>query len=103
MVDVSRMPENAFGYVPTPALVAPIEFTLKLSDYADLGGYMDHVRPLESIHRMTDGRRHVTARPVNPWPLTKAPRARRSMKGAVRKSSDCRMAAAFTFTTGRSI
>ena len=29
MVDVTRMPENAFGYVPTPALVAPIEFTLK--------------------------------------------------------------------------
>jgi len=23
MVDVTRMPENAFGYVPTPALVAP--------------------------------------------------------------------------------
>src|ERR1700751_5403753 len=51
MVDVSRMPENAFGYVPTPALVAPIEFTLKLEDYADLGGYMDHVRPVESISR----------------------------------------------------
>ena len=51
MVDVSRMPENAFGYVPTPALVAPIEFTLKLTDYAALGGYMDHVRPLDSIMR----------------------------------------------------
>src|SRR4029077_3947253 len=49
MVDVSRLPENAFGYVPTPALVAPIEFTLKLQDYADLGGYMDHVRALASI------------------------------------------------------
>jgi 6-hydroxynicotinate reductase len=49
MVDVSRMPQNAFGYVPTPALVAPIEFTLKLSDYAALGGYMDHVRPLASL------------------------------------------------------
>ena len=49
MVDVSLMPENAFGYVPTPALVAPIEFTLKLTDYAALGGYMDHVRPLESL------------------------------------------------------
>ena len=49
MVDVSRMPRNAFGYVPTPALVAPIEFTLKLADYAALGGYMDHVRPLSSI------------------------------------------------------
>jgi hypothetical protein len=30
MVDVTRVPENAFGYVPTPALVAPIEFTLRL-------------------------------------------------------------------------
>jgi len=49
MVDVSLMPQNAFGYVPTPALVAPIEFTLKLSDYGALGGYMDHVRPLESL------------------------------------------------------
>ncbi len=49
MVDVVRMPENAFGYVPTPALVAPIEFTLKLEDYASLGGHMDHVRPLSSL------------------------------------------------------
>ena len=49
MADVSRMPQNAFGYVPTPALVAPIEFTLKLADYAALGGYMEHVRPLSSI------------------------------------------------------
>jgi hypothetical protein len=68
MVDVSRMPENAFGYVPTPALVAPIEFTLKLQDYADLGGYMDHVRALASI-MPDEGRRHVSARPENPWPL----------------------------------
>ncbi|MBV9079107.1 MAG: 6-hydroxynicotinate reductase, partial [Methylobacteriaceae bacterium] len=40
MVDVSRVPENGFGYVPTPALVAPIEFTLRLEDYAALGGHM---------------------------------------------------------------
>jgi hypothetical protein len=71
MVDVSRMPENAFGYVPTPALVAPIEFTLKLSDYATLGGYMDHVRPLSAIHRDEDGRRRVAPRANNPWPLGK--------------------------------
>ena len=69
MVDVSRMPENAFGYVPTPALVAPIEFTLKLSDYETLGGYMDHVRPLSSIQRDDEGRRRVAPRPDNPWPL----------------------------------
>ena len=69
MADVSRMPENAFGYVPTPALVAPIEFTLKLADYATLGGYLDHVRPLSSINQEEDSRRRVVARPGNPWPL----------------------------------
>jgi len=69
MVDVGRMPENAFGYVPTPALVAPIEFTMKLADYAALGGYMDHVRPLASINRDEDGRKHLAASAKNPWPL----------------------------------
>jgi hypothetical protein len=49
MVDVTRIPANAFGYVPTPALVAPIEFTLKRSDYQALGGHMAHVRPLSSL------------------------------------------------------
>jgi hypothetical protein len=68
MVDVSRMPENAFGYVPTPALVAPIEFTLKLADYATLGGYVDQVRSLESL-MSDDRRRHLSAREENPWPL----------------------------------
>jgi len=69
MVDVSRMPENAFGYVPTPALVAPIEFTLKLGDYAALGGYMDHVRPLSSLIDEEESRRYISPRPENPWPL----------------------------------
>jgi hypothetical protein len=71
MVDVTRMPENAFGYVPTPALVAPIEFTLKIKDYADLGGYMDHVRPLDSIMQGHE-RRHVSAHQENPWPLAQS-------------------------------
>ncbi len=73
MVDVSRMPANAFGYVPTPALVVPIEFTLKLDDYSALGGYMDRVRPLSSFMDTGDTeRRHIATRPNNPWPLTSA-------------------------------
>jgi hypothetical protein len=68
MVDVSRMPENAFGYVPTPALVAPVEFTLRLDDYSALGGYVDRVRPLSALLN-NEGRRHVSARAENPWPL----------------------------------
>jgi hypothetical protein len=49
MVDVLQMPTNAFGYVPTPALVAPIEFTLRREDYAALGGHMDRIRAVESV------------------------------------------------------
>jgi hypothetical protein len=49
MVDVTLLPKGSFGYVPTPALVAPIEFTLRLSDYAALGGHMSYVRPLASL------------------------------------------------------
>ncbi len=51
MVDVTTLPAGAFGSVPTPALVGPIEFTLPLADYASLGGYMDRIRPLEDVVR----------------------------------------------------
>ncbi|PWJ21205.1 6-hydroxynicotinate reductase [Jannaschia seohaensis] len=49
MVDVAEMPQQSFGYVPTPALVAPIEFTLRAEDYAALGGYTDAVVALEDV------------------------------------------------------
>ena len=77
MADVTRMPQNAFGYVPTPALVAPIEFTLKLADYAALGGYMENVRPLSSIAEQDDGRKRLTARADNPWPLESGAKAKK--------------------------
>lgn len=49
MADVMDMPSNAFGYVPTPALVAPIEFTLRREDYEALGGHMEYIRPVEDV------------------------------------------------------
>jgi 6-hydroxynicotinate reductase len=73
MVDVTRMPENAFGYVPTPALVAPIEFTLRLDDYAALGGHMDEVRPLASLSTgdsLSLTKSRLRHREDNPWPLS---------------------------------
>ena len=69
MVDVSRVPPNGFGYVPTPALVSPIEFTLRLDDYRKLGGHMDQVRPLSEFRSASDHRRQVPHRAENPWPL----------------------------------
>jgi hypothetical protein len=49
MVDVLDMPTNSFGYVPTPALVAPIEFTMRVEDYATLGGYTKEIKPVGQL------------------------------------------------------
>ena len=49
MADVMKMPEDSFGYVPTPALVAPIEFTLPLANYERLGGHVERIQPVESV------------------------------------------------------
>jgi hypothetical protein len=77
MADVTRMPEQAFGYVPTPALVAPIEFTIRRADYQALGGHMDHVMPIEEAVKGVTGRqndhilkgqRHLDQAHGNPWP-----------------------------------
>jgi len=53
MVDVTRMPGNSFGYVPTPAIVAPIEFTVSVSDYEALGGHMESIVPLEAATKLS--------------------------------------------------
>ncbi len=68
MVDVTRMPAGSFGYVPTPALVAPIEFTLPLNDYREMGGHMDAVRQLDDV-LATGAAKSVPWRGENPWPL----------------------------------
>ncbi|MCG6904951.1 MAG: 6-hydroxynicotinate reductase [Rhodobacter sp.] len=49
MADVMQMPDNAFGYVPTPALVAPLEFTVSRADFRALGGHDSAVRDIADI------------------------------------------------------
>ncbi|GLQ06632.1 6-hydroxynicotinate reductase [Sneathiella chinensis] len=49
LVDVAAMPDNSFGYVPTPALVAPIEFSMSRQDYEALGGHMDSIIPVSEV------------------------------------------------------
>ena len=77
MVDVTRMPAGSFGYVPTPALVAPIEFTMRREDYESLGGHMDHVMSIADAvagetGRQNDhilaGQRQIDQNDENPWP-----------------------------------
>jgi hypothetical protein len=69
MVDVAMMPDNSFGYVPTPAIVGPIEFTMTRAAYAELGGHVDCIRPVESL-RDVERLKAVPWSAANPWPLT---------------------------------
>ena len=72
MVDVATMPDNSFGYVPTPALVAPIEFTLRRDDYESLGGHGGEIRSIDDV-RVRGGEYHnervgEAAAPGGVWP-----------------------------------
>jgi hypothetical protein len=68
MVDVARMPDNSFGTVPTPAIVAPIEFTMRLADYAALGGHVESVVPLSDVLERAS-KRVIRQDMTNPWPV----------------------------------
>lgn len=81
MADVMRMPDNAFGTVPTPAIIAPIEFSMRLDEFAALGGHVDHVMSLEQALRrgawQDDGaplaRLWQAPDAANAWPLGQPP------------------------------
>jgi hypothetical protein len=72
MVDVARMPDHSFGTVPTPAIVAPIEFSMKLEDYTGLGGHLESIIPIERVLSL-DYKRSLTLPADNPWPLGAKP------------------------------
>ena len=48
-VDVEEIQRGAFTWVPTPATVAPLEFTMTLSDYLEMGGYRDAIMDLDDL------------------------------------------------------
>jgi hypothetical protein len=72
MVDVLRLPKNAFGYVPTPAIVAPLEFTLPRTLYLATGGHAEEIVQLDDV--LQTYRDQAKVEPWlddNPWPLGK--------------------------------
>jgi 6-hydroxynicotinate reductase len=66
MVDVLTLPKGAFGYVPTPALVAPLEFTIPRADYLALGGHGQAIQTLDQAIRK--GGEYATEGKLQPWP-----------------------------------
>lgn len=72
MADVTRMPKGSFGYVPTPAIVAPIEFTVPRALYLTLGGHEADIVATADVIRAIAGEARIEAwRADNPWPFDK--------------------------------
>ena len=49
----SRSKPGAFTWVPTPATVAPVEYTMRLDDYEAMGGHIEAVRPFSTLEPKT--------------------------------------------------
>jgi hypothetical protein len=45
MVDVQRVKGSFFYWTPTPATICPIEYTMELKDYEQMGGHVEAIRP----------------------------------------------------------
>jgi 6-hydroxynicotinate reductase len=70
MVDVTRMPSEAFGFVPTPAIVAPIEFTLPRALYEDLGGHTADIVGIDDVIKSLAAEARIDHwTEANPWPF----------------------------------
>jgi hypothetical protein len=44
MVDTEQVAANGFSWVPTPATVAPVEYTMRLSDYEAIEGHLQQLK-----------------------------------------------------------
>lgn len=48
-VDVEKIVPKAFTWVPTPATVAPVEYTMTVEKYSEIGGHVDKIVRKKSI------------------------------------------------------
>jgi NAD-dependent dihydropyrimidine dehydrogenase PreA subunit len=49
LVDVEKVMVRAFTYVPTPATVVPLEYTMRLKEYFEMGGHKENIRKLREV------------------------------------------------------
>ncbi|MDP4159301.1 MAG: 4Fe-4S binding protein [Bacillota bacterium] len=54
MVDVEKMVPKAFTWVPTPATVAPVEYTMSRAKYEEIGGHIQSIKKLDELRTSND-------------------------------------------------
>jgi len=47
MVDVERVKTGSFYWTPTPATICPLEYTMELKDYKEMGGHVEAMKPFK--------------------------------------------------------
>ena len=45
LVDVERVKSGSFYWTPTPATICPVEYTMALEDYKEMGGHLEAMKP----------------------------------------------------------
>lgn len=48
MVDVEKVKNGFFTWTPTPATICPLEYTMRRSEYEDMGGHLEAMQPFEA-------------------------------------------------------
>jgi NAD-dependent dihydropyrimidine dehydrogenase PreA subunit len=48
MVDVERVKQGSFYWTPTPATICPLEYTMELKDYEEMGGHVEAMKPFDA-------------------------------------------------------
>jgi hypothetical protein len=48
-VDVEKVKAGAFAWIPTPATLAPIEVTMRLVDYREIGGHLGSIKSVRTL------------------------------------------------------
>jgi ferredoxin len=49
MVDVKRVKPEFFYWTPAPAFICPIEYTMTVPDYEEMGGHVEAMKPFEAV------------------------------------------------------
>jgi hypothetical protein len=49
LADVEKMVDMPFTYTPSPAIVAPIEYTMLLEQYAEIKGHTHAARTIDDV------------------------------------------------------
>ena len=51
MVDTEKVVNKGFTWVPTPATVCPVEYTMTKADYEAIGGHMEYIKDVSEFRR----------------------------------------------------